>query len=162
MRASSRSLYVAEPVAPAVISTERIVMKPSAVEVTLLPDGRWADIAPAHVREVLTRSFANTERFSLVTRGTTGPIPDYTLMIDIESFEARRPAAGTPPAEAVVAMTLSILRNADGRLIASRRFARTAGAAQTDALTVVSAFERANSALLQEAVAWAVPIMTGR
>lgn len=158
-RASARSVFVAEPVAPAAISTDRIVMKPSAIQVTLLPDGRWADTAPAHLREVLTRSLANTGRFALVTRGTAGPIPDYTLMIDIESFEARRPTSEA--VEARVAMTLTILRNTDGRLVASRRFAQGAAAADTDALSVVAAFEAANTALLRQAVDWATRVMTG-
>ena len=90
-----------------------------------------------------------------------GPLPDYTLMTDVESFEARLLPAGGAPARVTVSMTLSVARDADGRLIASRRFARTADAADTDALAVVSAFEAATGALLREAVPWATAVMTG-
>ena len=58
-------------------------------------------------------------------------------------------------------MTLSVVRDADGRLVASRRFTRTAEAPDTDALSIVSAFEAANGALLREAVPWATTVMTG-
>ena len=61
----------------------------------------------------------------------------------------------------VVSLTLAIVREADGRLLASRRFTRTAEAADTDALAVVSAFDAANGALLREAVPWAAAVMTG-
>jgi ABC-type uncharacterized transport system auxiliary subunit len=54
-----------------------------------------------------------------------------------------------------------VVRDADGRLVASRRFTRTADAPDTDALAIVSAFEAATGALLREAVPWATAVMTG-
>ena len=53
-------------------------------------------------------------------------------------------------------MTLSIARDVDGRLVAARRFARTADATGTDAPEIVAAFDAAMSALLREATGWAV------
>lgn len=136
-------------------------MRPMPVQITLLPDGRWPDTAPAHIRETLTRSFANTGRFALVTSGTSGPLPDYTLMTDVESFEARRTAAGPGTAEVVVSMRMTVLRNSDGRLIGNRRFARIVPAPDTEALSVVSAFNAATGGMLGEAVPWATRLMTG-
>lgn len=160
-RSGSRILFVAEPSVPGAVATDRIVMMPSSIQVTLLGDGRWVEPAPVHIRNLLTRSFANTGRFAFVTSGTIGPLPDYTLMTDVESFEARLLPEGGAPAEVVVSMTLSVARDADGRLVASRRFTRTATALDTDALAVVSAFEVAMGALLREAVPWATSVMTG-
>jgi cholesterol transport system auxiliary component len=160
-RSSSRILFVAEPTAPGAIASDRIVMKPSRIQVTLLGDGRWVEAAPAHIRNLLTRSFANTGRFAMVTSATVGPLPDFTLMTDVDSFEAELLPAGGAPARVVVSMTLSVVRDADGRLVASRRFTRTAAAPDTDALAIVSAFESASGALLREAVPWATAVMTG-
>ena len=128
---------------------------------TLLGDGRWVEAAPTHIRNVIARSFANTGRFAFVTTAAVGPLPDFTLLTDVDSFEAQILPPGGAPARVVVSMTLSVVRDADSRLVASRRFVRTAEAADTDALSIVSAFEAANSALLRDAVPWATTAMTG-
>lgn len=161
-RSGGRLLYVADATAPAAVATDRIVMKPNALQVTLIGNGRWVEPAPAHVRNLLARSLANTGRYAFVTTGTVGPLPDFTLMTDVEAFEAQLlPRESAAPARAVVSLTLSVVRDADGRLVASRRFSRTAEAAGTDALAVVSAFEAATTAVLREAVPWATTVMTG-
>lgn len=161
-RGGSRLVFVADPTAPAAVATDRIVMKPNPLQVTLIGGARWAEAAPAHVRDLLARSLANTGRYAFVTTGTIGPLPDFTLMTDIDAFEAQLlPKGGPAPARVVVSMTLSVVRDADGRLVASRRFTRTAEAADTDAFTIVAAFEAANGALLREAVPWATTVMTG-
>lgn len=160
-RGGSRLLFVAEPTAPGAIGSDRIVMKPSPIQVTLLGDGRWVEAAPAHLRSVLARSFANTGRFAFVTTSTVGPLPDFTLMTDIESFEAQLQPPGGAPARVVVSMTISVVRDADARLVASRRFTRVAEAPRTDARSIVAAFEAASNALLREAVPWATTVMTG-
>lgn len=161
-RSGGRLLYVAEPTAPAAVASDRIVMKPNALQVTLIGDGRWVEPAPAHLRNLLARSLANTGRFAFVTTGNVGPLPDFTLMTDIDAFEAQLlPRESAAPARVVVSVTLSVVRDADGRLVASRRISRTAEAADTDALAVVSAFEAATTAVLREAVPWATTVMTG-
>ena len=42
-RRGSRILFVAEPTVPGAVATDRIVMKPNAIQVTLLGDGRWVE-----------------------------------------------------------------------------------------------------------------------
>lgn len=160
-RGGSRLVFVAEPTAPAAVATDRIVIKPNALAIALAGDGRWVEPAPAHVRNLIARSLANTGRYAFVTTGTIGPLPDFTVLTDIEAFEAELLPPGGAPARVVVSMTLSVVRDADGRLVSGRRFSRTAEAADTDALALVSAFEAANAALLREAVAWATTVMTG-
>ncbi len=160
-RSGSRILYVAEPTVPGAVASDRIVMMPNQLQVTLLGDGRWVEPAPVHIRNLLVRSFANTGRFAFVTSATIGPLPDFTLMTDVESFEARLLPEGEAPAEVVVSLTLSVVRDADSRLVSSRRFTHRATALDTDALAVVSAFEVATGALLREAVPWATAVMTG-
>lgn len=157
----SRLLFVAEPSAPGAVASDRIVIKPNPLQVTLLGDGRWVQAAPTHLRDVLARSFANTGRFAFVSTASVGPLPDFTLLTDINSFEAQVLPRGGSAARVVVSVTLSVVRDADMRLIASRTFTRTAEAPDTDAMAVVSAFEAANSALLHEAVPWATSVMTG-
>jgi cholesterol transport system auxiliary component len=160
-QSSGRLLFVAEPTAPGAIASDRIVIRPTPLEVALLSDGRWVEAAPAHVRSLISRSFANTGRFDLVSTSAVGPLPDFTLLTDIDAFEAQVLPAGGPPVRITVSMTLSVVRDADGRLVASRRFLRAADAAGTDAASVVAAFEAANRALLRDAVPWATGVATG-
>lgn len=161
-RGGGRLVFVAEPTAPAAIATDRIVLKPNNLQITLVGDGRWVEPAPAHVRNLLARSLSNTGRYALVTTASVGPLPDFTLMTDIDAFEAQLvPGTGAAPARVVVSMTLSVVRDADARLVASRRFSRAAEAGGTDAMSVATAFEAANGAVLREAVPWATTVMTG-
>lgn len=158
----SRVLYVADPTASAAIAGDRIVMKPDPIQVTLLGDGRWVEALPLHLKSLLARSFANTGHFAFVGTSTVGPLPDFTVLTDIDAFQAEILPAGGPPARVVVSMTLTIVRDIDGRLVASRHFAKTAETAGTDSRSVVLAFEAANGALLREAIPWATATMTGR
>jgi cholesterol transport system auxiliary component len=161
-RSGGRILYVAEATAPAAVASDRIVLKPNALEVRLIGDGRWVEAAPAHFRNILARSLAGTGRYALVTTANAGPLPDFTLLTDIDAFEARlQPEGSAAPARIVVSLTLSVVRDADGRLVASRRFSHVADAAGTDALAVVSAFQTAATAVLREGVPWATTVMTG-
>lgn len=161
-RSGSRIVFVADPTAPAAIAGDRIVIKPEAIRVALIGDGRWVEALPVHLRNVLARSLANTGRFAFVTTSTVGPLPDYTLLTDIDAFQAESLPGDGAPARVVVSMTLTLLRDLDGRLIASHRFTKTAETPATDAHSIVLAFDAANAALLREAIPWASATMTGR
>ncbi len=161
-RSGATILFVGEPTASGAIASDRIVIKPNPLQVTLLGDGRWVEAAPAHLRSVIARSFANTGRFAFVTTAASGPLPDYTVLIEMDSFEARvLPQGSAAPVRVVVSLTMSVVRDADGRLAASRRFSQVADAPEIDAISVVSAFETATSGLLGEAIPWATAVMTG-
>ncbi|MFT3972783.1 MAG: ABC-type transport auxiliary lipoprotein family protein [Amaricoccus sp.] len=160
-QSGSRIVYVADPTANAAIAGDRIAIKPNSIQVALLGDGRWIEALPLHVRNVLARSLANTGRFAFVGTSTVGPLPDFTLLTDIDAFQAETTGGGDP-ARVVVSMTLTVLRDVDGRLVASRHFVQTANAPATDARSLVLAFDAANGALLRDAVPWATSVMTGR
>lgn len=161
-RSGQRVVYVADPTATAAVSGDRIAIKPDPIRVTLLGDGRWVEALPLHLQGVIARSLANTGRFALVTTSTVGPLPDFTLLTDIDAFQAETLPQGGAPARVTVSMTLTVVRDADGRLVASRRFGRTAEAAATDARSIVLALDAANGAVLREAIPWAAAAMTGR
>lgn len=160
-RSGPRVVYVADPTATAAIAGDRIVIRPDPNRIALLGDGRWVEALPLHVKGLLARSLANTGRFAFVATSTVGPLPDFTLLTDIDAFQAESLPAGGAPARVVVSMTLTVVRDVDGRLVASRRFVRTAEAAATDARSLVLAFDAANGDLLREAIPWATAAMTG-
>lgn len=61
-----------------------------------------------------------------------------------------------------VGMTLTLVRDADAGLVATRRFYRTVDATDTDARSIAAAFDTAMTSLLQETTSWGLTVITGR
>ncbi len=161
VRVGGRMVFVAEPSVTGALGSERIVVKPSALQVAFLPDGRWVESTSVHIRNLIARSLANSGSLGLVSTNNVGPLPDFTLMTDVETFEAQIGAPGGAPARVVATMTISIARDADGRLIAAKRFTRSADASGVEAPDIVAAFNFAMGSLLRDSTDWAVGVMTG-
>ncbi len=155
---SNRALLVAQPTASSAINTDRIVVKPNILQVTYLPDGRWIDTAPLHVQALLVRSIANSGAVGFVGGDTAGPLPDFVLLTDLQAFQAEL----GPPEQVSVRLNLTLVRDLDRRLIASRTFEATAPLTSTDATDVALAMRTAMAGLLREATAWTVRAMGGR
>lgn len=158
-QSGSRTILVQEAAATGALSTERIVVKPNPLQVTYLPGVRWVDPAPAHVQSLLVRSLANSGRVGFVGSDPSGPLPDYLLLPSIANFEAVIAPPSGAPAEVVIRVTLTLVRDIDARIVGSRTFTSTVAAADVDALTIVTAFDRAMTALLVEATDWTIATM---
>ena len=157
----ARSVAVEVSAASAAIATDRILVKPDALSVAYLPGARWIEPAPTHVQSLLIRSLADSGRTGFVGASATGSLPDYVLLSRIDAFQAEIVRGAEPPVRVVVAMTLSVMNDIDGRIIASRRFERSVGAASDDASTVVSAFNVVMSGILREVTAWTIASIAG-
>jgi cholesterol transport system auxiliary component len=160
---SGRTLFVATPTTTAAMATDRIMVKPNALQVTYLSASRWVDDLPLHVQSLLVRSLAATGRIGFVTAGSAGPLPDYVLQTDIETFQAEVvPAERGGALQVVVRLNLTLSRDSDGRTLARRSFAASAIAANDDPLTVVSAFNSVMTRILGETASWTVAVIGGR
>lgn len=144
-------IEIAMPSATGALTSERIVIKPTPRELQSLPDARWVDDAAAHVQLLLVRSLANSGRFALVTSAGSGPSPDYVLMTDLQAFQAELAADGI---HVVIRSTMTLLRDTDGAILASRSFSSDAPAADSSAARIVDAFDAAMTAQLAEMVDW--------
>lgn len=175
-------IVVAEPEAGGALATDRILIKPNAYQAQYLPTARWVDATPVLVQGLLVGSLQNRGGFRLVGRDSAGLVPDYTLLTDIHAFEAETvpaSASGDPKTEVVIvkprpfntrpkgavpeptlrariSMTMTLLREEDRALVATRRFTQTARATASGDLALVQAFEVATRAVLAEATGWAV------
>jgi cholesterol transport system auxiliary component len=154
-------VFVADPSVTGAVGSERIVVRPTALQVAFLSDGRWVESGPTMIRNLLARSLSNSGRLAMVSTNTVGPLPDFTLLTDVESFEARVGAPSGAAARVDIAMTLTVVRDSDGRMIASQRFARTADAPDLESTSITAAFDAAMGPLLRDATGWAVGVMTG-
>jgi cholesterol transport system auxiliary component len=158
---TARSVAVEVPAASAAIATDRILVKPNPLAVAYLPEARWVEGAPAHVQSLLVRSLAGSGRTGFVTATGGGALTDYVLVTRIEAFEAEISRGAQFPVRVRVALTLDLMRDIDGRVVASRRYDRAVDAASDDAATVVPAFNLAMSGILSDATAWAIAAMSG-
>lgn len=151
---TARTLLVALPQAPAALTSDRIMIKPAPASITYLPDARWSDEVPAVVQSLLIRSISATGRIAYVGRSDAGPIPDRALLTRIDAFEVSQLANAS--LEARVDLRLTIVNDADQRIVASRGFALTAPVAGDAPVQVVGAFQSLMTALLPDMADWAI------
>ena len=89
-------------------------------------------------------------------RTANGLNTDYTLMTEIQAFQAE-PLATEPPQYLIrISMMMTLIRESDRRIVASRRFSATETVDSDDTRTLVGGFDRALQNLLKEIVTWTV------
>ncbi|WP_424931141.1 ABC-type transport auxiliary lipoprotein family protein [Amaricoccus macauensis] len=160
--AGGATLYVAEPLATGAIASDRIVIKPDPYRVAFLPDGRWVDPAGTHVQQIITRSLSRLNRYGLVTSSTSAPLPDYSLVTDLEAFQIEvAPADAPAPYRVVIRLQAAMVRESDSRIIARQRFEAAAFAANSTPGAVIPAFDVAMEQVLRGLTSWVTATSPG-
>lgn len=154
-----RHLVVELPTSGGALATDRILIKPVPVQAQYLPDGRWSEPTPALLQSLLVASFQNAGGFRLVGRTGAGLMPDYTLMTEIQSFQAEPAGPAPEPLIARIGVMMTIIRESDRQIIAARPFTASANVASDDTATVVAGFDSALQAVLREAVQWTAAVV---
>lgn len=144
-------LLIAEPKAVASLDTERIAVRGAGGAYSYLSDGAWSDRLPKLLQARIVQAFENANRLRSVGRPGDRLASDWQLLADIRSFEAVASGA----TEAVVEMSVKLVNDRTGRILAGRVFAGRAPAAGTDAANVALAFNTATDQVLREIVLWA-------
>ncbi|WP_424927699.1 ABC-type transport auxiliary lipoprotein family protein [Amaricoccus tamworthensis] len=145
-------VFVDEPLSAASLSTDRIVVKPDRLSVAYLSDARWTDRAPLHLQWLLVRSLAGSGQFAHVTSRTVGPLSDFTLLTDIDEFEAQVVPDGVT---VVVRLRFTLVRDSNATVMAARTIERRVPVASDESPDVVRAFDAAMTGALEEVVSWA-------
>jgi cholesterol transport system auxiliary component len=150
----SRHLVVELPTSAGAMATDRIQIKPVAYQAQYLPDGAWSEPAPTLVQTLLVASFQNIGGFRLVGRSGAGLMPDYTLMTELQEFHAE-PAGATPaPLTIRISAMMTLIRESDRRIVATRRFTATDQVASDDTDSIVRGFDSALQPFLHDVVQW--------
>lgn len=150
----ARHVVVELPTASGAIATDRILVAPTPLQAAYLPGARWVDGAPTMVQTLLVQSLQSSGAFRLVSRSPGGLYPDYTLLTEMRAFQAEPGPAGGPDYVVRVALTLTLVREADGVAVAARNVEAEAGAASAQPLVIAGAFDAAMGAALRDAVGW--------
>lgn len=152
-RRSGRTLVVARPDAAAAIAGDRIMIKPAPQAVTYLGESRWSDELPELIQSLLVRSIAGTGRIAYVGGGDGGPVPDLALLTRIDGFQAELVG---DQVRVVLDMTLTLLRDADQQVIASRIWRHAAPSQDDGAPAIAAALQTVLNAVLPQMADWVV------
>lgn len=147
-------LVVALPTSSGALATDRILIKPSPTQAQYLPDGRWTDTTPVLVQTLLVASLQNAGGFLLVDRDGSGLLPDHTLMTELHDFQAEPSGAEVVAVTVRVSATMTLIRESDLTIFATRRVAASSVAADDSTAALIAAFDRAMAEMNGTVVTW--------
>jgi cholesterol transport system auxiliary component len=148
--AQRRQLLIQEPSALKLLDSEQIVVRVSDSEVQYLTNSQWNDRLPRIVESKLIEAFENTGQLGGVGRSGDGLAIDFQLLTNIRSFEVL--AYGSPRAN--VELSLRLINDRDGTVIAQRVFTGSAPVAGEGNETYVRSLDAAFNSIVPEIIAW--------
>lgn len=159
--ALARDVTVELPTTSGVLETDRILIRPDAIQAQYLPDVRWGDEVPVMVQTLMVRALENTNGLRYVGRRPLAGSGDYAIVTELVDFQAEL-AADRESAVVLISMTSRLVREADASVIASRTFTANALAQSTDTPALVNAFDRASDTILIEFADWTMTTLGRR
>jgi cholesterol transport system auxiliary component len=152
-RTLARDVIVELPTTSGVLDTDRILIRPDALQAQYLPDVRWGDEAPVMMQTLMLRALENTGGLRYVGRRPLAGAADYAIVTELVDFQAELTEGGAA-AVVTIRMTSRLVVERDASIIASRTFAAQAPAATTETADVIVAFDQASDALLVDFADW--------
>ncbi len=151
-RSLNRDLTIEAVSVSGALATDRILIRPSALEAQYLPAARWTDEAPEMMRTVLLRRFEDSGAFRFVGRRPLAAIGDYALLTELTDLQAE--VSGDESTVARISLIATVVREDDAAVIGHKRFSAVVPAANTSAPAVVSALEQATAAMFRDLGPW--------
>jgi cholesterol transport system auxiliary component len=153
-------LLVEEPMAAAGISSARIALRRSLIELQYFARSAWTDSAPAMIQTLMIESFENTNRIISVGRQAIGLRSDYILKTDLREFQAEYvDAEGNELPEGAapfirIRMNAKLVAMPDRKIVASRTEEYVMAAPGPGMLDIVKGFDDALGKILKRLVSW--------
>lgn len=142
-------LVVAEPSALQALDSNRIVVMTSNNGIAYLPDAQWADRLPKLLQARLIQTFENGRRIQAIGRPGDRLTPGALLNADIRTFGIDERSG-----EAVVEISVKIVHDRTGRILAGQVFSSRIPAGGTDGAVASAALDLATQNLLRDVVRW--------
>ena len=146
-----REITVELPEATGTLETDRILMRPDALQAQYLPGARWGEETPVMVQSLMLRSLQATGGLTYVGRRPLGSGGDYAIVSDIIDFH------GETNGDAVsVRLTIEvrIVRELDASIAAGRTFTALSTTESTRTEDLIAAFDSAADALFTDFALW--------
>ena len=146
-------LVIEPPKARATLESNRIMIRPSALQTQYLPDAEWGETVPAMLQRLLVQSLGATGSFDQVGRAPLGLSGDVALISEIRDFNANLTAEGV-----VIRLTVDaqMVSEMEADVISRSRFAVFIPAASTRTADLIPAFDRATRQLVTQISNWAL------
>lgn len=157
----ARDVTVELPTTSGVLDTDRIMIRPDALQAQYLPDVRWGDEVPVMMQTLMLRSLENTNGLRYVGRRPLAGSGDYAIVTELVDFQAEVGADGLTTAVSI-RMTSRMVRESDASIVSSRTFTAQEPAASSDTAAVVEAFDRAADAVLLDFADWTMTTLGRR
>jgi cholesterol transport system auxiliary component len=142
-------LVVAEPQALQAFDSPRIVITTRDGSIAYLPDAQWADRLPKLLQVRLIQTFENGQRIQAVGRPGDRLVPAAQL-----NSEIRRFGLDERTGEAVVEVSVKIVNDRSGRILAGQVFTQRVAGGGVSGAAATAALDVANQALLRDIVRW--------
>lgn len=150
----ARDVTVELPTAGGVLMTDRIMIRPDALQAQYLPGVRWGDEVPVLMQTLMVRALENTGGLRYVGRRPLAGSGDYAIVTELVDFQAEVSNTGNEDANVNIRMISRIVRERDASVVASRTFAVSVAAASTETPDLIEAFDRASDQLLIAFADW--------
>ncbi|EFL90392.1 ABC-type transport auxiliary lipoprotein family protein [Ahrensia sp. R2A130] len=144
---TNAQLLVKLPTSLKAIDSERMILRPTPKIITYVAGAQWSDSVPRLVQAKLVEAFENTGSAGATAKPGDGLVIDFQLIPDIRRFEI---IGG----EAVIEVSIKLLSDKSGRVVASRIFTTSAATGGNQPENYVAAFDRAFSSFAEDVIAW--------
>lgn len=146
-------LVVEPPKTRGTLDSNRIMIRPSALQTQYLPDAEWGDTVPMMLQRLLVDSLDATGSFDHVGRAPLGLSGDYALISEIRDFNAEMADDGVIIRLSVDAQMVSEM---DANVVGRGSFAASVPAPSTSTTDLVPAFDAATRQLVGQMRGWAL------
>ena len=157
-------ILIETPVAAAGLSTARIPLQDSPIELRYFSLAKWTDFAPKMVQTLMVESFENSKKIVGVGREQIGLRSDFILKTELREFQAeykdRLPtetstlsSASTPPTIRV-RINAKLVKMPRREIIASETFERKVPATRNSMEAIIGAFDESLGKVLKAIVIW--------
>ena len=157
----ARDLIVEVPTTNGALNTERILIRPTPLEVQYLPGARWSETLPLMVQTVFVRSLQDTGGVRFVGRRPIGLGGDFALLTEVTDFHATVAPDGATVTTRI-RIVASMVRESDAQVVASRVFQVDSVAASSETIDVVQALDQSMARLMPDFVRWALGAIGAR
>lgn len=145
-------LTVPLPTTSGALDTDRILVRPGALEASYLPGASWTDTAPEMVQTVLVRQIDASGAFSYVGRRPAGVTTDFALLTELTDLQAEIGADDSVAAR--VGLRATLLNDATGAIVASRTFSAMVPADGSETAAVTAALDQGMRQVLADLTRW--------
>lgn len=141
------------PTTSGALSTDRIMIRPNALQAQYLPDVRWGDATPVMVQTLMLRAVEVSGAVRYVGRQPLASNGDFAVVTELVDFQAELAEDGQK-ATSNLKIIVRVVREADASIVASKTFTATATAATTQNEAIVTAIDAASTVLVTDFAQW--------